>query len=77
MKRLTTAFSLAAILATGVQASSLEVRVKALEEQNTVLTEEVLATQTGGFTLVDTQKSYSGMGPAASKIYFSKKPYNC
>lgn len=74
MKRLTTALSLAAILATGVQASSLEERVKALEEQNTVLTEEVLATQTGGFTLVDTEKSYNGMGPAASKVYFSKNP---
>ena len=74
MKRLTTALSLATILATGVQASSLEERVKVLEEQNTVLTEEILATQTGGFTLVDTQKSYSGMGPAASKVYFSKNP---
>ena len=74
MKRLTTALSLAAILATGVQASSLEERVKALEEQNTVLTEEVLATQTGGFTLVDTEKSYNGMGAAASKVYFSKNP---
>ncbi len=74
MKRLTTALSLAAILATGVQASSLEERVKALEEQNTVLTEEVLATQTGGFTLVDTAKSYNGMGAAASKVYFSKNP---
>lgn len=74
MKRLTTALSLVAILATGVQATSLEERVKALEEQNSVLTEEVLATQTGGFTLVDTEKSYSGMGPAASKVYFSKNP---
>ncbi len=74
MKRVTTALSLAAILATGVQAASLEERVAALEEQNTVLTEEVLATQTGGFTLVDTQKSYSGLGPAASKVYFSKNP---
>lgn len=74
MKKLTTALSLAAILATGVQASSLEERVKALEEQNTVLTEEVLATQTGGFTLVDTAKSYNGMGAAASKVYFSKNP---
>jgi len=58
----------------GAQAASLEERVKALEEQNSVLTEEVLATQTGGFTLVDTQKSYNGMGPAASKVYFSKNP---
>jgi hypothetical protein len=74
MKRLTTALSLATILATGTQAASLEERVKTLEEQNTVLAEEVLATQTGGFTLVDTEKSYSGLGPAASKIYFSKNP---
>ena len=74
MKKLATALSLSAILITGVQASSLEERVKALEEQNSVLTEEVLATQTGGFTLVDTAKSYSGMGPAASKVYFSKNP---
>jgi hypothetical protein len=74
MKRLTTALSLSAILATGVHASTLEERVKALEEQNSVLTEEVLATQTGGFTLVDTEKTYSGLGPAASKIYFSKNP---
>jgi hypothetical protein len=74
MKRLTTALSLATILATGVQAASLEERVKTLEEQNSVLTEEVLATQTGGFTLVDTEKSYSGLGPAASKVYFSKNP---
>jgi len=74
MKRLTTALSLAAILTTGVQASSLEERVKALEEQNSVLTEEVLASQTGGFTLVDTEKSYSGLGTAASKVYFSKNP---
>jgi hypothetical protein len=32
MKRLTTALSLATILATGVQAASLEERVKTLEE---------------------------------------------
>lgn len=74
MKRLTTVLSLGAILATGVQASSLEERVKALEEQNSVLTEEVLASQTGGFTLVDTEKSYNGLGAAASKVYFSKNP---
>lgn len=74
MKRLTTVLSLTAILATGVHASSLEERVKALEEQNSVLTEEVLASQTGGFTLVDTDKSYSGLGAAASKVYFSKNP---
>ena len=74
MKRLTTALSLSTILATGVYASSLEERVQALEEQNSVLTEEILASQTAGFTLVDTDKSYNGMGPAASKVYFSKNP---
>ncbi|MEA2046853.1 MAG: hypothetical protein U9O64_00240 [Campylobacterota bacterium] len=74
MRKLTTAMSLTAVMALGVQASSLEERVKALEEQNGVLTEEVLATQSGGFTLVDTEKSYGGLGPAASKVYFSKNP---
>lgn len=74
MRKLTTAMSLTAVMAMGVNASSLEERVEALEEQNNVLTEEVLATQSGGFTLVDTQKSYGGLGPAASKVYFSKNP---
>ena len=74
MKKMTTALSVAAMMAMGAQGATLEERVKVLEEQNTVLTEEVLATQTGGFTLVDTEKSYSGLGPAASKVYFSKNP---
>ncbi len=74
MKRSITTFGIAAILATGANAASLEERVKALESQNETLTEEVLATQTGGFTLVDTTKSYSGLGAAASKVYFSKNP---
>jgi len=74
MKKMTTVLSVAAMMAVSAQAATLEERVKALEEQNSVLTEEVLATQTGGFTLVDTEKSYSGMGPAASKVYFSKNP---
>ena len=69
-----TTMSLAAILATGAMAASLEERVAALEETNKTLTEEVLATQTGGFTLVDTEKTFNGMGPAASKVYFSKNP---
>ncbi len=73
-KKITAALSFAAVLAIGAQASSLEERVKALEEQNTVLAEEVLSSQSGGFTLVDTEKSYSGLGAAASKVYFSKNP---
>ncbi|MDQ7046413.1 MAG: hypothetical protein Q9M39_01835 [Sulfurovum sp.] len=74
MNKMTTALSLVAILATGVQAVSLEDRVKALEEQNTVLTEEVLASQSAGFTRIDTEKSYNGMGAAASKVYYSESP---
>lgn len=74
MKKLATALSLTAVLALGVQAASLEERVKTLEEQNTVLSEEVLSAQSGGFTLVDDTKTFSGLGPAASKIYFSQSP---
>ncbi|AKF24438.1 hypothetical protein YH65_02785 [Sulfurovum lithotrophicum] len=74
MKKLTWITSMAAVLATGATAASLEERVAALEEKNDTLTEEVLATQTGGFTLVDTAKQYNGMGPAASKVYFAKNP---
>lgn len=74
MRKTITTLSLTAILATGANAASLEERVAALESQNETLTEEVLATQTGGFTLVDTEKSFNGMGPAASKVYFSKNP---
>jgi hypothetical protein len=74
MKKITISLSLVATMALGAQASTLEERVKALEEQNTVLTEEVLASQTGGFTLVDTKKTYNGLGAAASKVYFSKNP---
>ena len=74
MKKITTVLSLVAVLAMGAQASSLEERVKALEEQNGVLAEENLASQTGGFTLVDADKSYAGLGAAASKVYYSQNP---
>lgn len=74
MRKMTIAMSLVASMALGAQAATLEERVKALEEQNTVLTEEVLASQSGGFTLVDTEKTFNGMGPAASKVYFSESP---
>lgn len=74
MRKITTALSAVAVLAMGAQAASLEDRVKALESKNEVLTEEVLAAQSGGFTLVDTKKSHNGMGPAASKAYYSESP---
>ncbi len=74
MRRTLTTLSLIAFLTTGALAETLEERVAALEETNKTLTEEVLATQTGGFTLVDSEKTFSGMGPAASKVYFSESP---
>jgi len=74
MTKMTTALSLAAMMTIGAQAASLEERVKALESQNETLTEEVLASQSGGFTLVDTAKTFNGLGPAASKVYFSESP---
>jgi len=74
MKKLTTALSLTAVLALGAQSATLEERVKVLEEQNTVLSEEVLAVQSAGFTRVDTTQSYFGMGAAASKVYYSENP---
>jgi len=74
MRKTITTLGLAAILATGAAAETLEERVAALESKNEILTEEVLASQTGGFTLVDTTKSYNGMGAAASKVYYSDSP---
>jgi len=74
LRKTITTLSMAAILATGANAASLEERVAALEETNKTLTEEVLATQTGGFTLVEPGQSYNGLGDAASKVYYSKNP---
>jgi len=74
MRKTFTILSLAAFLVTDAMAVSLEERVAALEETNKTLTEEVLATQTGGFTLVEPGQSYSGLGDAASKVYYSKNP---
>ena len=74
MKKALITLSLTAFLATGTMAETLEERVAALEETNKTLTEEVLATQTGGFTLVEPGQSYNGLGDAASKVYYSKNP---
>lgn len=74
MKRTLITLSLTAFLATGAMAETLEERVSALEETNKTLTEEVLATQTEGFTLVESGQSYNGLGDAASKVYYSKNP---
>ena len=55
MRKITTVLSVVAMMSIGIQAETLEERVKALEEQNEVLTEEVLASQSAGFTTIDTE----------------------
>ena len=74
MKKLTTGLSLIAILTIGIEANNIEERVKNLEEKNNVLKEELLAVQSDGFTSVDITQSHSGLGAAASKVYYSKTP---
>lgn len=74
MRRITRALSLVTTMALATQAATLEERVATLEEQNTILTEEVLASQSAGFTKVDPTQSYTGLGAAASKVFYSKNP---
>ena len=53
----------------------LKQQVKELQEMTQVLTDETSNLQTGfSYTTVETEKSYTGLGPAASKIYYSKSP---
>lgn len=74
MKKTTKLITLSVLLSSSLVANTLEERVAALEETNKILTEEILATQTSGFTLVETGQSYNGLGDAASKVYYSKNP---
>lgn len=74
MKKIIGMMASSALLASTLMGASLEERVAALEETNKTLTEEILATQTGGFTLVESGKSYNGLGDAASKVYYSTNP---
>ena len=72
MKKELTLISLAAMLATGANATSLEERVKALEEKNEILSEELLKKEESGFTFAKADQSYNGMGAAASKVYYAQ-----
>jgi len=55
--------------------AELKQQVKELQEMTQVLTDETSDLQTGfNYTTVDSEKSYSGLGPAASKVYYSKSP---
>ncbi len=53
----------------------LKQQVKELQEISQILIDETSDLKTGfNYTTVDTTKSFSGLGAAASKIYYSKSP---
>lgn len=53
----------------------LKEQIKALQEQMQTLVDETSNIKTGfEYTTVDTEKSHSGLGSAASKVYYSKSP---
>ncbi|CAI6150170.1 MAG: hypothetical protein SPLUMA1_SPLUMAMAG1_01012 [uncultured Sulfurimonas sp.] len=55
--------------------AELKQQVKELQEQTQTLTDETSDLQTGfNYTVLDDSKSYTGLGIAASKVYYSKSP---
>ncbi len=53
----------------------LKQQVKELQEMSQTLIDETSDLKTGfNYTTVDVEKSYSGLGAAASKVYYSKSP---
>ena len=55
--------------------AELKQQVKELQEMSQTLIDETSDLKTGfNYTTVDTTKSFSGLGAAASKIYYSKSP---
>ena len=55
--------------------AELKQQVKDLKEMTQILTDETSDLQTGfNYTTVDSEKRHSGLGPAASKVYYSKSP---
>ena len=55
--------------------AELKEQVKELQEMTQTLVDETSDLKTGfNYTTVDVKKSYSGLGAAASKVYYSKSP---
>ena len=80
-KSLTLALSASILISTSSFAddksdiAELKQQVKELQEMAQVLTDETSDLKTGfNYTTVDDTKSYSGLGAAASKVYYSKSP---
>ncbi|MGB3962626.1 MAG: porin [Sulfurimonas sp.] len=83
MKTSTTALSIftallltsSAFASEATELEALKQEVKELREMTNTLVDETSDLKTGfSYTTVDTQKSHSGLGSAASKVYYSKSP---
>ena len=83
MKNTKLSFALASILALSTSSfaddasdiAELKEQVKELQEMSQTLIDETSDLKTGfNYTKVDPNQSHAGLGPAASKIYFSKSP---
>jgi hypothetical protein len=78
MKKTILAFSAALLLSAAAQAdelSELRAQIAELQEKTDALVDETTDLKTGfNYTTVDTNASVNGMGPAASKVYYSKSP---
>ena len=79
--KIITSLSLALLLSTTAQAdtktdiAALQQQIKELQESMQALVDETSDLKSGfEYTTVDTQKSHSGLGSAASKVYYSKSP---
>ena len=67
--------STSAFADTASDIAELKKEIAELREQTQTLTDETSNLQTGfNYTKVDTEKSFSGLGAAASKVYYSKSP---
>ena len=78
MKNLVLSMTASALLAAGLYGddiSDLKAQVAELQEKTDALIDETSDLKTGfNYTTVDVDASNNGMGPAASKVYYSKSP---
>ena len=78
MKKLLLSMTASALLTGGLYAddiSDLKAQIAELQEKTDALIDETSDLKTGfNYTTVDANASVNGMGPAASKVYYSKSP---
>jgi len=78
MKTFVLPFTAAVLLGTGLYAddiSDLKAQIAELQEKTDALIDETSDLKTGfNYTTVNVDASNNGMGPAASKVYYSKSP---